>query len=173
MYSNYLHSVNNYSKWQDCTSGCRQNPNMCQIIMSNLPSILIQELSVSNLFRCQSHMLVTNFNHICQSQILVSHTHLITEGQVTFPSNYQTYLIMVGQLIFPIHVPHPPDYGRICYIYPPATTTTWLHKDKLHLHYIYHNHLITEEQVTFTLHLPQPPDYGRTSYIYPPATTPT
>ena len=162
-------------------------------------------------------MLVTHVSHKCLSQMLVNHTHLITEGHVTFllllsytpspwlwtdklhfpsyyhtpsprlrkdklhfPSSCHTHLVVEGQAIHPIQLPHLPGYGRSSYIYHPATTTIWLQKDKLHIPYSYHTHLVMKGQVTFTLQphpigyrrrfthplqLPHPPYYGRTCFF--------
>ena len=61
------------------------------------------------------------------------------EGQVTFTLHYHTYLVMEGQVTFPLQLPHRSDYGRTSYIYPPATT-----------------HMVTEGQITFNLQISHP-----------------
>ena len=70
-------------------------------------------------------------------------------------------------------MPHPPEYGRTCYISTSAATSSWLRKDMLHFPSCCSILLIMEGHVTFPLQLPHPPDYWRTSYISPPATTST
>ena len=58
---------------------------------------------------------------------------------------------MKRQVTFLLQVQHPPGYRRTSYIFHPATTPTWLRKDKLHLPSSYHTTLVTEGQITFPL----------------------
>ena len=97
---------------------------------------------------------VANTTRPCISRAY-THIHMkytlweLWEDKLHFSSNYHIHQITDGQVTFPLQLPHPPGYGRTCYISPPATTPTWSWKDTLHLPSSYHTHLIMEEQVTF------------------------
>ena len=93
--------------------------------------------------------------------------HGFSKGHVTC----HIHLNMEGHVTFQLLLPHPPDYGRTCYISLPAAASSWLWKDMLHFPSSYHIHLIIEGQVTFPLLLPHPPDYGRTCCISTSAAT--
>ena len=73
--------------------------------------------------------------------------------------------------------PHPPDYGRTCYISPPAIIhpLPLIMDGQVTFPLLLPHPLpqITEGQITFPLQLPHPPGCGRTSYTSYPATTPT
>ena len=71
--------------------------------------------------------------------MLVNHTHLIKEGQVTNTLEVPHQPDLEGQITFTLQLPQPPGYGGTSYIYPPATT-----------------HMVTEGQITFNLQISHP-----------------
>ena len=54
--------------------------------------------------------------------MLVNHTHLIKEGQVTNTLEVPHQPDLEGQITFTLQLPQPPGYGGTSYIYPTATT---------------------------------------------------